>query len=169
MIRPATPDDLPSLLEIEAAAFSQDRISRRNFHHLLTRANAVCLFDERAGRLRGYAAVLFRRGSRYARLYSIAVDPQCRGQGVGERLLAAAEQECRKRRCTALRLEVKPRNTRARRLYKRVGYRDFGRYHAYYENGADAIRMEKPLRPLRADPAIRPLQRRPGTSAAEGR
>lgn len=151
MIRPATIEDLPALVGIETIAFSQDRISRRNFRHLLTRANAVCLFDERAGRLRGYAAVLFRRGSPYARLYSIAVDPQCRGQGVGERLLAAAERECRQRRCTALRLEVKPRNTRARRLYERAGYREFGRYPAYYENGADAIRMEKPLRPRRSE------------------
>jgi ribosomal-protein-alanine acetyltransferase len=150
MIRPATIEDLPALLAIETRAFTKDRISRRAFHHLLTRANAVCLLDVSHGQLRGYAALLFRSGSQTARLYSIAADPRSRGQGIGRKLLTAAERECRRRGCTALRLEVRLRNARARRLYARRGYRVFGRYETYYEDGADALRMEKQLRPARA-------------------
>lgn len=154
MTRAATLADLPRLLEIEAQAFPFDRISRRSFRHLLTRANAVSLVEEApvdvdAAGLCGYVTLLFNRRSSLARLYSIAVHPRCRGRGVGERLLSAAEAACRARGCTALRLEVHPHNAGARRLYARAGYRAFGQYRRFYEDGADATRMEKSLLPAR--------------------
>lgn len=148
MIRAATMDDLPRLLEIEAQAFSIDRISRRSFRHLLSRANAVSLVEEDSAGLCGYVTVLFKRGTSLARLYSIAIDPRCRGRGVGERLLAAAEQAGRERHCIVLRLEVHPQNARARRLYDRAGYREIGVYRNFYEDGADAQRLEKSLVPV---------------------
>jgi len=145
MIRPARIDDLPALVDIENDVFAKDRISRRNFRHLLTRAHAVSLVDEDRDGLCGYITVLFRRGAGCGRLYSLAVLPRCRGRRLGEQLLAAAEQACRKRGCTSLRLEVHPDNAVAQRLYDRTGYRDFGRYPEFYEDGADALRLEKPL------------------------
>jgi ribosomal protein S18 acetylase RimI-like enzyme len=44
-----------------------------------------------------------------------------------------------------MRLEVNERNRRAIRLYEKAGYHRFGRYDAYYEDGAPALRYEKPL------------------------
>lgn len=145
MIRPARIDDLPALVDIENAVFAQDRISRRNFRRLLTRAHAVSLVDEDRDGLCGYITVLFRRGAVWGRLYSLAVLPRCRGRRLGEQLLAAAEEACRKRGCTSLRLEVHPDNAVAQRLYDTTGYRAFGRYPEFYEDGADALRLEKPL------------------------
>jgi ribosomal protein S18 acetylase RimI-like enzyme len=145
MIRLARIDDLPALVDIENAVFAQDRISRRNFRHLLTRAHAISLVDEDRDGLCGYITVLFRRGAAWGRLYSLAVLPRCRGRRLGEQLLAAAEQACRKRGCTSLRLEVHPNNAVAQRLYDRTGYRTFGRYPGFYEDGADALRLDKPL------------------------
>ncbi|MEQ9608176.1 MAG: GNAT family N-acetyltransferase [Kiloniellaceae bacterium] len=150
MIRPATLEDLPALMEIEARAFTHDRISRRNFRHLLSRANAVSLVDTDRQGLCGYVTVLFNRRSPRARLYSLAVDPRCRGRGLGTKLLAAAEKACRAQGCSALCLEVHPRNAKARRLYKQTGYRAIGRYPDFYEDGADAVRLEKSLAPARA-------------------
>lgn len=150
MIHPATPEDLPALLELEEASFSHDRISRRNFRHILNGANAATLVESDRQGLCGYVTVLFRSGTRLGRIYSLAVARRCRGRGLGRKLLAAAEAACRDRDCRALRLEVHPRNARARRLYKQAGYESFGRYVGYYENGADAVRMEKPLPPRRA-------------------
>jgi ribosomal protein S18 acetylase RimI-like enzyme len=145
MIRPARIDDLPALVDIENDVFAKDRISRRNFRHLLTRGRAVSLVDEDSNGLCGYITVLFRRGAGWGRLYSLAVLPRCRGRRLGEQLLAAAEQACRKRGCSSLRLEVHPDNAVAQRLYDRTGYRAFGRYPEFYEDGADALRLEKPL------------------------
>lgn len=145
MIRPARIDDLPALVELENDVFPQDRISRRSFRHLLTRAHAASLVDEDGDGLCGYVTVLFRRGAAWGRLYSLAVLPRCRGRRLGEQLLAAAEQACRKQGCTTLRLEVHPNNAVAQRLYAKAGYRDFGRYPGFYEDGADALRLEKPL------------------------
>lgn len=145
MIRPATIEDLPALLELEAQAFASDRISRRSFRHLLTKANAVCLIDEEDGGLSGYVMVLFNRRSPVARLYSIAVQPSRSGQRKGELLLAAAEQSSRRHGCSALRLEVRPENAAALRLYERNGFHKIGTYRSFYEDGADAIRMEKRL------------------------
>jgi len=150
MIRPATPEDLAALVDLEEAVFTHDRISRRNFRHLLTAANALSLVDKDRQGLCGYATLLFNRRSAVARIYSLAVHPRCRGRGLGTKLIAALEKACRARACTALRLEVHPRNAKARRLYKALGYREFGRYSEYYEDGADAVRMEKTLAPARA-------------------
>jgi len=44
-----------------------------------------------------------------------------------------------------MRLEVQEHNTRAIARYEKSGYRLFGRQHAYYDNGDDALRFEKPL------------------------
>jgi ribosomal protein S18 acetylase RimI-like enzyme len=155
MIRPATLEDLPALLEIEALAFAHDRISRRNFRHLLTGANAASLVDADREGLCGYVTVLFHAGTPLGRLYSLAVAPRCRGRGLGAKLLAAAEAACRAQDCRALRLEVHPRNTKARRLYQQTGYHEFGRYAEFYEDGSDAVRMEKPLPPRRAQARTR--------------
>lgn len=145
MIRPATPADLSALIDLEEAAFSHDRISRRNFRHILNGANAETLVEADRQGVCGYVTVLFRRGTGLGRIYSLAVARRCRGRGLGRKLLRAAETACRDRDCRALRLEVHPRNAKARRLYRQAGYGVFGRYDKYYEDGADAVRMEKPL------------------------
>ena len=147
MIRPALSHDLPEVVSIENSSFATDRISRRSFRHLLTRANGVFLVDDRDGTVAGYVIVLFHRGTSLARLYSIAVNPAMRGQGVGQGLLAAAEQAGRYRHCAYLRLEVDPKNLVARALYGAAGYREFDVAPDYYEDRSEALRMQKCLAP----------------------
>lgn len=53
---------------------------------------------------------------------SLAVIPEMRGQGVGTRLLACAEEKARAAGCAACALSVAIDNDGARRLYERVGY-----------------------------------------------
>lgn len=145
MIRQATKADLPALLDIEARAFSGDRLSQRSFRHLLTKAHAVTLVAEEAGGLLGYASLLFHEGTWIARLYSLAVAPEARGKGLSRALLDAAVEAARARDCAVLRLEVREDNAAARRLYDSAGFRQFGSHAAYYEDGATAIRMERSL------------------------
>jgi ribosomal protein S18 acetylase RimI-like enzyme len=114
-------------------------------HHLGNPAATlrVLVADER---LAGYHLVLVRRGTRPARLYSIAVDAGFRGRGFGAALLADAERCARRAGRAALRLEVRAGNRAAIALYEGAGYGRIGTYPAYYEDGAEAIRFEKLLR-----------------------
>ena len=95
---------------------------------------------------RGYATLLFHRGTRSARLYSIAVDQREQRKGIARHLLAAVEDEASRSHCTRVRLEVRSDNFPARSLYKSVGYEPFGIYPRYYLDGEDAIRMQRGLR-----------------------
>lgn len=146
LVRPATEADLDSLVEIEELAFDSDRTSRRSFRAFATRPTALLSVCEVEGRIAGYYLVLFRKNSALARLYSIALHPQFLGQGLGAYLLDAAERAAFDRGSIALRLEVREDNAGAIALYRKHGYREWGRHDDYYEDHADALRFEKMLR-----------------------
>jgi [ribosomal protein S18]-alanine N-acetyltransferase len=144
-IRRATLADVEALVALERD-FPSDRLSRRNFCHLLTRANAdvhVCLH---ARHVIGNAVVLYRRGGHAARLYSIVVSPAARGRGAASALLRAAETGARRRHCERVTLEVRPGNNAAIRLYEKFGYAMTRRIAGFYQDGRDALRFERTLR-----------------------
>ena len=144
-IRRATRADLDALVALERRAFTTDHLSPRQYRHHIRNPAALVLAARDAHGLLGKAVVFFRRGSNIARLYSIAVADTARGRGLGEALLAAAERRARARGCGRMRLEVRPDNAAAIRLYERRGYRRFGAYSRFYEDGNDAWRYEKKL------------------------
>tara|TARA_R100000900_G_scaffold15508_2_gene13724 strand:- start:46413 stop:47609 length:1197 start_codon:yes stop_codon:yes gene_type:complete len=144
----AAPDDLEALLALEANCFATDRLSRRSFRRWLRRQDRVFLVVREGSQLLAYALVLLRRGTRLARLYSLAVSPAARGRGLARELLLRAEKEAREAGALYLRLEVASDNTPAIRLYRQLGYSQFGLYHDYYEDHGDALRMEKCIRPF---------------------
>lgn len=144
-IRDAGLADLPALLRLEELCFRWDRLSRRSFHHLLTKGHAFTLVAETGGAVRGYALVLVNGATALARLYSFAVDPAARGLGIGSALLAAAEARAREEARAVMRLEVRADDVRVVELYRRAGYADFERIPDYYEDSGDALRMEKSL------------------------
>lgn len=147
MIRPATLADLDDLVLIENRCFETDRMSRRSFHHMISKGNAATLVAEEDRRVVGYVMVFFRRGTSMARIYSIAVLPEVRRSGVAGKLVEAAEQVTLDGDAVYMRLEVRTDNTASQELFKRLGYRPFGCYKDYYEDHADAVRMEKNLAP----------------------
>lgn len=144
-IRPATRADLGALLELEQRVFATDRLSRRSLRRLIDSPTAKVLVASAGGRLVGTAVVLFRPRSTVARLYSIAVAPHMSGRGVGARLLVSIERLAVAGRCRCVRLEVHETNGPAISRYRKSGYEQFGRIAAYYEDGGDALRFEKPL------------------------
>jgi ribosomal protein S18 acetylase RimI-like enzyme len=142
--RRARPDDVKPIESLETRAFATDRLSARSLRDYLKSPSAsVLVAEDDAGNLAGYAIVRFRRATSVARLYSIAVAEGVRGQGVGEQLLTASEEEARQRGDLFMRLEVRPDNASALALYQRLGYKAFGRHLDYYEDHAEAIRLEK--------------------------
>jgi len=137
--------DLDALVELEQAVFTTDILSRRSFRRFVAASTATLLVAEAGGALAGYVLVLYRPRSKRARLYSIAVAPRIGGRGVGPLLLAGAEDAAWRHRRRVMRLEVHAHNTRAIARYEKTGYRQFGRYRAYYDDNVDALRFDKAL------------------------
>ena len=142
-VREATTSDLNALMVIEQSCFVGDRLSKRSFRDFLKSDRDDLLIVEQGGSPVGYALVIYRRGTSVARLYSIAVMTTVQGRGAGARLITAAEQVAYDRSASVLRLEVREDNHQARGFYDRLGYRSFGRIKNYYEDGADALRLQK--------------------------
>lgn len=141
------PADLDTLLELERRSFTSDLLSRRQMRHWISatqRSFLIC--EDRAKRaIAGYALVFYRSNSTHARLYSIVVDKPFRGYGLARQLLARVEADARRRGCRSMRLEVSPKNKPAIGLYEALGYKRFGFYEEFYEDGGDALRLEKRL------------------------
>ena len=132
---------------LENRCFEHDRLSRRSFRHFLSSDTASCLVAERDGELLGYVLVLFHGRTALARLYSMAVAPEHRAQGLGRVLLDAAEAVALDGGAAIMRLEVHPANFAAIALYRSAGYVEFGIYRGFYEDDSDALRMQHALVP----------------------
>ncbi len=151
-IRPAKANDLEALLVLENTCFQSDRMSRRAFRRALGNPRAQIAVVPGPGSgpdggLLGAAVVYTRQDSPAARLYSIAVHPAARGQGLARRLLRHMEIAAQKNGAREMRLEVSINNRAALALYEESGYEIFARVSGYYEDGADALRLAKPLAP----------------------
>lgn len=147
VIRKATLDDLNALTQLENRCFDLDRISRRNFRYLLSKANASTLLAEDEGVIKAYAMLLFNTGTSLARLYSLAVDRPFRKQKIAEHLIEACEKLAMEHDCVNLRLEIRHDNEASINLFKKMGYRLFEITPDYYEDHEEALRFEKMLIP----------------------
>ena len=147
MLRPATLADLESLDAMERHCFETDRISRRQWRYMLTKAHADTLVWQEDDRLQGYVLTLYNRATSVARLYSIAIHREARGKGLGKILVDEAEKVARERGSAYMRLEIRRDNTASLKLFEGLGYRRFGVLDDYYEDHMQAIRFQKSLEP----------------------
>ncbi|MDH5190993.1 MAG: GNAT family N-acetyltransferase/peptidase C39 family protein [Gammaproteobacteria bacterium] len=142
-IRPAVQNDVDQLMEIETACFETDRLSRRSFMNFVRQGPHDLLVLAEEDKVLGYVLNLYRSGTNLARMYSIAIAPDEQGKGLSQYLLDAAEQAAIARNCVFIRLEVNIDNKAARNLYEKSHYKTIDRISEYYEDGTDALRMEK--------------------------
>ena len=139
----ASLDDVDNLYEIEKRCFNIDRMSRRSFRWMIQKGNCDFILAKQEGLTLGYILILYHRGTHLARIYSVAVLPEARGQGLGEVLLHHGEKLAASRNCIYMRLEVHINNHQAIKLYERNGYHPFGTIKDYYEDHGDALRYQK--------------------------
>ena len=153
-LRRAGSADYPRIAALERHCFGADDgvFTPRQLRGLLANPNAYWLLGADG---RAMACWLTARNghARWARLYSLAVDPVLRGQGWGGRLLTAGEDWMRQQGLVVCRAEVKADNHTARRLYLSHGYREAGTLPDYYGNGLDGVRLVKQLEIARANHA----------------
>ena len=137
-IRPATPDDLETLLRFEQGiiraerpfdpTLREDPIHYYSLPELLASPQAAVLVAEHRQQIvgSGYARILpakeYHRHERYAYLGFMYVEPGRRGQGLNGLLVEALRQWAVAQGLTELRLEVYADNQPAIRAYEKAGF-----------------------------------------------
>jgi ribosomal-protein-alanine N-acetyltransferase len=138
VLRDATKEDLPAILEIDGASFSQPW-SQRSFEQCFADDKTYIVIAQSDERVLGFG-VAYTVGDE-GEITTLAVDAAVRGQGVGEKILQALLDFCRARGAHKVFLEVRAGNGAAQRLYARCGFVEAGLRRRYYADGEDAVLM----------------------------
>lgn len=128
-LAPMQVDHLPEVMELERAAYPFPW-TEGIFRDCLKTGYAAWIVRDPAGVLRGYALLTMAVGE--AHVLNLAVDPQCRRQGLGRFLLLHLLTVARAAHCTIVLLEVRRSNKGAIRLYQSAGFRHIGTRRGYY-------------------------------------
>lgn len=96
--------------------------------------------------LRGFVIIVMQ-GALVGYVRVLCVDPSVRSQGLGSRLLAFAEERIFRESPNVF-LFVSEFNTRARELYKRLGYEQLVEVRDYIAAGYSEVLMRKTIGPL---------------------
>ena len=134
--------DLEAVMEIEKASFTTpwsryaflaELYENKRARYFVARRNTV-------GNVVGYVGIWLILGE--AHITNIAVHPDFRRRGVGEKLMLAAIDYAESQGVDAVTLEVRASNTIAQRLYEKIGFVSVGtRPGYYYDDGEDAVIM----------------------------
>lgn len=162
VLRPATTDDVPTLVALERELFGAGAWSAGMLHEELTAPgrwyvaavdpgagggaadHAADRAEDRAADVVGYAGVWF--DGHDATVMTIGVTGAHQGRRVGRLLLGALLDHARSRGAGAVLLEVRVDNTPALALYERFGFVRVGRRRGYYQpENADAWTMRLDL------------------------
>ena len=157
-IGPAVPEEIGALAALEERVFGKgEAITKRQLRHLLGSGRSIVAVARSAdGRVVGWAIMLLRRHKRNqtARLYSLAVDPDFRGAGLGQRLAEYVLDKAEEKGITRCFLEVADDNERARRLYERLGFVPLAPLPNYYGEGRHGQRMLRVARAAEDRPPV---------------
>ena len=142
ILRLMTEADLDAVTAIERDCFARPW-SREHFMSEILSDRALAVVAEAAGRIAGYLCltVLFEE----AEILDVAVAPEFRRSGIGNALIESAITESFSRGASVLRLEVRATSRPAIAMYEKFEFNQYGLRRAYYENGIDAVLMEKRL------------------------
>jgi ribosomal-protein-alanine N-acetyltransferase len=140
VIAPASWRDLNSLRHLEKVCFPQDAWPIFDLIGVLTFANVVRLKAVHDERMVGFIAGDIRGAENISWIATVGVLPEYRRQGIGKRLMQACEEQLTTR---AIRLCVRLANEEAITLYQKLGYRAISTWQRYYQDGEDALVMEK--------------------------
>ena len=142
-IRPMTEADLDQVMELEKAIFPNPW--RRSFFLSdINRPHGLSIVAEDEGVILGYAVAW---GTEETHLANLAVSEFERCKGVGGKLLDEVIAFARRSKANSLYLEVRASNMIARKFYSERGFVQTYLRKGYYENGEDAVIMEREVEP----------------------
>jgi ribosomal-protein-alanine N-acetyltransferase len=136
--------DLNALRKLERICFEKDAWPLFDLIAVLTFPGVIRLKAVADDQMVGFVAGDPRPSQGFSWIATIAVLPGYRRQGIGRALLHACEAELKTPR---IRLSVRASNQEAITLYEQQEYRTTDIWKGYYNDGEDAIVMEKPHQP----------------------
>lgn len=139
-IESATWRDLNQLRQLEKVCFPRDAWPLLDLIGVLTLPNVVRLKAMADERMVGFIAGEVRKAEKTAWIATVGVIPEYRRQGIGRSLLRLCEGSLEGERIC---LNVRVSNTAAVKMYESFGYARAGLWSRYYEDGEDALVMEK--------------------------
>ena len=139
-IEQATWHDLNPLRRLEQICFPRDAWPIWDLIGVLTLPNVVRLKAMVEMHMVGFIAGDMRPAERIGWIATVGVLPEFRGRGIGTALMEACEEQMGLPR---VRLNVRVSNHSAIRLYKELEYYQVGTWPKYYQDGEDALILEK--------------------------
>ena len=141
-IRPFQPDDFNAVIEIEWQVFKEhDPYMYMKLYESLSDGFYVAVDD---GEVIGYV-VGFISYPKKGRIFTLAVREKYRGMGIGTMLIEKIYSVLKKNGAKEIHLEVRLSNTSARQFYLKHGFMPVWVEQGYYNDGEDALIMEKEL------------------------
>ncbi|MBI4375761.1 MAG: ribosomal protein S18-alanine N-acetyltransferase [Elusimicrobia bacterium] len=143
LIRPARLADLAQVVAIERGWKTSPGWTSEQFEKELENPSTEFLVADLGGRVVGYA--IFRKVPPEAQILNVAVSPDFFMRGFGRALIEAVLILSRGYGLSKVTLEVSAWNGRALSVYRRAGFRVVGRRPKFYNDGSDALLMDRAL------------------------
>ncbi len=150
-IVPMTGDHLDEVAELERICFTTPWSRNMLVEELQNDCAAFLVALDDEGHVAGYAGLLVVLDEGY--ITNVAVRPECRRNGIAQKLLQVFLDFAQAHKLAFLTLEVRASNYGAIALYGSRGFRSMGRRKNYYEHPKeDAIIMTKEFTDGTEDP-----------------
>lgn len=140
--RPATPEDLDFILQVENRSYPQPW-TKQGFERELSEARSrfLVLTDDETDSI-VFAYIVYWIQAEGVSLLNLTVAPEWRGHGLSRKLLQVMIQETIRKEIPRILLEVRASNRIAITLYESCGFKKIHVRRGFYSNGEDAWIME---------------------------
>lgn len=140
-IRRMQKTDIDEVVKLEALSYGEHHWSKESFYNELENnlAHYYCAITDDK-KIAGYVGCwhIFEE----AHITTLSVHPDCRKQGVAQRLLFEVIDGCYKNKIKYITLEVRESNIPAISLYEKNGFKSIGTRKGYYQdNNENALIM----------------------------
>ena len=146
-VESASTADLQALYKIERECFSSEAFSIEELSFLIKNPNSISLTAKIGEEIAGFIIGLIynTKSEKVGHVLTLDVAKKYRRKGVAKELMRKLEEKFRENNVKECFLEVKIDNEAAKRLYKKLGYREIACLKDYYGNGLHGIRLKKAL------------------------
>jgi ribosomal protein S18 acetylase RimI-like enzyme len=147
IIRHATSEDFPVLLEIDAASFPEETAyNSEELSYFMNQEGAHTIVLERGGMIAAFLIVEVDHRRKTGTVVTLDVREEFRRLGFASQLIQRAEQIVAENDAWQFRLQVDVYNSGAIAFYEKHGFQRERKLKRYYADGHDAWQMIKTLR-----------------------